>query len=535
MNTAWNPPVELSEEEERILKLCKKQKLWSFLRKYRHVLLDEEIRRELTGLFATSGRGRPPEPPERVALAMLLQVAFEVADHEVPTLTAVDRRWQMVLDCLDAKEPIISQGTVFNFRERARAHGLMKRLLDKTVELARATKGFSHKRLRAIFDSSPLMGAGRVEDTFNLLGRAIGRLVEVAAAEANCETELIAEQVGLTVALASSVKAALDVDWREPEARTAALGELLRQFDNLMGWLRKQFSEEKLIQPPLAEHIEMVKRIIEQDTEPDPNSPSTKRLRRNDRKKDRRVGRDRVISLLDTDMRHGRKSKSKVFAGYKRHVAVDADIQGLICGVEVQPANKQEHHGVSPLLNRLEAREFELTELHIDRGYLPSQEVVERHNHGLKVISKPPTPARSTHYAKDKFDVNFTDGSMTCPGGIVVPIRLGRTSSFPTHVCRRCDQRDACVGKDAKRGRQVRLGPNEQWYREMAAELGTPEGRAERRKRLPVEHALARVDSIQGNRARFFGLEKNQFDLERTAVVNNCYVLDALFAVRIAA
>lgn len=539
MNTEWNPPVELSEEEERILRLCKKQKLWSFLRKYRHVLFDDEVRAELARMYASSGRGRPPGPPERMALAMLVQVAFDVADHEVPTLTAVDRRWQMVLDCLGAMEPVISQGSVFNFRERARANGLMKRLLDKTVELARTTKGFSHKRLRAIFDASPLVGAGRVEDTFNLLGRAIGRLVEAAAAEADCEAEVIAEQLGLTVALASSVKAALDVDWREPEARAAALRELLTQFDKLMGWLRTQFSEDKLIEPPLGEHIEMVKRIIEQDTEPDPDSPSgsgpTNRLRQNDQKKDRLVARDRLVSLSDPDMRHGRKSKSKVFAGYKRHVAVDPDIQGLICGVEVQPANKREHEAAAPLLQWLEARGFKLTELHIDRGYLASEQVVERHAHGLKVISKPPSPPRSPHYTKQKFDVDFAGGTITCPGGAVAPLRLDKTISFPRHVCRECEHRDACVGKDAKRGRQIRLSPNEQWYREMAAELATPEGRAQRRERTPVEHALARVDSIQGDRARFLGLEKNQFDLERTAVVNNCYVLNALFDERMAA
>lgn len=536
MKTAWDPPVELSAAEERTLRLCKKQKLWSFLRRYRHVLFDDEIRAELAQMYSTTGRGRPPDPPERLALAMLLQVAFDVADHEVPTLTAVDKRWQMVLDCLDAEEPVISQGTVFNFRERARANGLMKRLLDKTVELARATKGFSHKRLRAIFDSSPLVGAGRVEDTFNLLGRAIGRLVEVAAAEADCEADVVAEQLGLSVALASSVKAALDVDWREPGARAAALQELLSQFDKLMRWLRTQFSEEKLIQPPLAKHIEMVKRIIEQDTEPDPNSPSgSNRLRQNDPKKDRRVARDRLVSLSDPDMRHGRKSRSKGFAGYKRQVAVDVDIQGLICEVEVQPANEQDHEAAGPLLQRLDARGFQLTELHIDRGYLASEDVVERHDRGLKVISKPPSPPRSTHYTNDKFDVDFADGTVTCPAGTVVPIKLGKTINFPRPVCRGCNHRDACVGKVEKRGRQVRLNPNEKWYREMAAELGTPEGRAQRRNRVPVEHALARVNSIQSDRARFLGLEKNQFDLERTAVVNNCYVLNALFADRMAA
>ena len=64
----------------------------------------------------------------------------------------------------------------------------------------------------------------------------------------------------------------------------------------------------------------------------------------------------------------------------------------------------------------------------------------------------------------------------------------------------------------------------------MSAELKTPEGRADRRRRVPVEHALSRVGAIQGRRARFRGLEKNQFDLERTAVVANLFAINRLAA-----
>ena len=75
----------------------------------------------------------------------------------------------------------------------------------------------------------------------------------------------------------------------------------------------------------------------------------------------------------------------------------------------------------------------------------------------------------------------------------------------------------------------------EQWCRDMAAQLGTAEGRAKRRERTAVEHALGRVSAIQGNKARFRGQEKNQFHLQAVAVANNCYVLNALFADREAA
>lgn len=97
---SWNPPIDCSESELRLLRLCKKQKLWRFLREHRHTLLNDEMRAELRQMYASgSKRAAEPVPPERMALAMLLQIAFQIPDHEVPTLTAVDRRWQMVLDC----------------------------------------------------------------------------------------------------------------------------------------------------------------------------------------------------------------------------------------------------------------------------------------------------------------------------------------------------------------------------------------------------------------------------------------------------
>lgn len=520
MTSEWNAPVEITAPEAEVLKLCKKQKLWRFLRTHRHRLLDGEVRSALRAMYANDPRGgHPPVAPERLALAMLLQVAFQVADHEVPTLTAVDRRWQVVLDLLGHTRPAFSQGTVFNFRERARASGLMRMLLEKTMDLARTTKGFSQKRLRAIFDSSPLVGAGRVEDTFNLLGRAIAQLVEVAASEGPFDAEAVAREADVPVFSSKSVKAVLDVDWREPNARSAALHALLDQFERLQRWLAAHFEPEQLARPPLSEHIETVSKIVDQDVEPDPDDPGSFRIRRG-------TSKDRLISLSDPDMRHGRKSSAKAFNGYKRHIVVDADVQGLICGVELLPANASEQEAAGPLLSAIEGSE--LGEIHIDRGYLPAPEIVAQHEAGVTVISKPPTSPQSDFFSKADFELDFTQMTVTCPGDITIELRLGKTLRFPPASCRSCDLRSQCT-KSRKSGRQLRIHPQEEWYRDMADELATPEGRQRRRERIPVEHALARVSSIQGNRARFRGLAKNLFDLERTAVVNNCFVLDTLW------
>ena len=148
MADTWNAPIEISPREAAILKLCKKQKLWSFLRSYRHQLLDDDVRAALAAMYVNDPRGgHPPLAPERLALAMLLQVGFGVADHEVPTLTVVDQRWQMVLDCLGAERPAFSQGTVFSFRERARRRDFMSLQRDaKPLIATRSTKLLKYDR-----------------------------------------------------------------------------------------------------------------------------------------------------------------------------------------------------------------------------------------------------------------------------------------------------------------------------------------------------------------------------------------------------
>lgn len=522
MPAPWNPPVETSSTEEKILKLSKKHRLWQFLRRHRHLILDEEVREVLRGMYARSGRGAPVAP-ERLALALILQVAMHVPDHEVPTLTAVDRRWRMILDCLDADldERAFSQGTVFNFRERARAHGLMQKLLDKTVALARETKGFSHKRLRMMIDSSPLLGAGRVEDTFNLIGRAIGQLVNVAAEQAGRSPADVSEELSLSVVSASSVKAALDVDWRLPDARKQALQTLLEQFDALRTWLERQFPSKELDSPPLSSSIALVERLIDQDTEPDPDgsSPNARRIRQG--------GEDRQVSVSDPDMRHGRKSKTKSFAGYKRHIAVDADVPGLIVAVNVQPANAHEHEAAGPLLGSVE-QSFDVHELHHDRGYLPSEDIHVRRVQGMQLVSKPPSPPRSRdRLGKADFDINVEAGTVTCPEGQLATVTQGKSRQaayFRRSTCQQCPQKDRCL--PAKGQKVIVLHPHEALHQQMAAELATPEGRAKRRERVAVEHALARIGSIQTTRARYRGLTKNQFHTESCAVVANLYALD---------
>ncbi len=99
----------------------------------------------------------------------------------------MDRRWQLVLDCIDCEQaPFCQACKVLNaLRERTALiiQGLDRRLIERTIELAEQTKGFGSRQLRAALDSSPLWGASKVEDTYNLLGHALKKAIGVIASQ----------------------------------------------------------------------------------------------------------------------------------------------------------------------------------------------------------------------------------------------------------------------------------------------------------------------------------------------------------------
>src|SRR3954464_14996701 len=86
----------------------------------------------------------------------------------------------------------------------------------------------------------------------------------------------------------------------------------------------------------------------------------------------RGVARERLVSVEDPQMRHGRKSRSVRFSGYKRHVLRDLDTE-LVRAVGVTPANAPEASVTEGIAQDLARQpDAELKELHIDRAYLSS-------------------------------------------------------------------------------------------------------------------------------------------------------------------
>jgi hypothetical protein len=350
-----------------------------------------------------------------------------------------------------------------------------------------------------------------VEDTFNLTGHALRKALGVIAALQGrgqaAGTATAAEQAGVPELAASSLKAALDRDWDDPAARGDALAVVLGLLNRVEAFLAGQADGDAA-----AEAVAVARQVRDQDVDLAGPAPA---LRRG-------VAKDRRVSVEDGQVRHGRKSRSVLFDGYKRHVLRDLGT-GLIVAAGITPANVPEAAVAGGIAADLEAAGRRLAELHTGRAYLSSDLVRDR-GPDLAVFCKAwRVRNASGRFAKDQFSIDFTTGRLTCPAGVSMPFEAGRTVRFPKGTCAACPLRERCTASG--NGRSVSVHPDEELLAELRQRQQTPEGRARLRERVAVEHALARVGRWQGRRARYNGTRKNLFDLRRVAVVHNLHVI----------
>lgn len=513
----WNPARTPTKAEQRILRrLTRTRKLFAFLRLHRHEIFDDRFQDELAGMYRDTGAGDPPRPPAMMCLALLLQGYVQASDAEAVELSVMDARWQLVLGCLGETEPTFSQGGLQQFRERLIAHDMDRRVLERTVEVAKKTRGFDWKKLpkdlSVGMDSRPLVGAGRVEDTYNLLGHAARKLLDGAAKLTGRSRESICRASGIRLLLAPSIKAGLDIDWGDRQQKANAIERLAGEVDALVDWIETK-QPELATDDSIEPYIQAIHQVEEQDLEK--TAGGTRQIREG-------TAKDRRVSIEDPEMRHGRKSKSKRFNGYKEHVAADL-CAGLILACAVTPANVPEEEAATDLKADIDRQHARIGELLIDRGYLNSAAVNDVEGEGSEIICKPwPTPnTRGQLFKKTDFKIDIRRKTITCPAGEVESFEFGRTVEFDPDACGNCALRSQCTHASSGAGRSVQIADDEQRQKRLRALQATKKGRQRLRQRTGIEHHLAHVAARKGRRARYRGTRKNLYDLRRASAIQN--------------
>src|SRR5258708_2508270 len=389
----WQPPVDPSADEQAIIKRIRRAKLFVFLRQHRHELFDEAFQEELAQLYEDSPLGQPPIAPAQLALAIILQAYMGVSDDEVIEATTMDRR-----------------------------------LIERTIEVAATTGAFGSRPLRAALDSSPLWGASRVEDTYNLLGHALRKALGVIARQQGRGLAEVANEAGASLLSGSSLKAALDLDWDNPTEQAEALSMILGVLTAVEVWLGTHPQESEI--PAVQQSMATAQQVKQQDVQV--TETGTAGLRKG-------VAKDRRISVEDAQMRHGRKSRSVRVDGYKRHVLHDLDT-GLVRAVGMTSANAAEATVTESIRADLACQRIELSELHIDRAYLSSTWVRER-SADLAVYCKAWPVRNGTRFLKTAFQLDWERLLIRCPNSVELPFEPGGAGQFPPETCPACPLR----------------------------------------------------------------------------------------------
>ena len=451
--------------------------------------------------YTDSKRGRPTIPARVMATVMILQAFEGLSDREACDRLEVDLRWQAACG-VDTGAEAFPPTALVGQRNRLRASARPRRLFEDTKVVATETGAMKHRA--RVLDSTPIFDAVATEDTVTQL-RASIRKVLVALDQAG--SPLAATVRGVLLRdddYATSGKP--PCDWDDRAAREALVDALVR--DALVALDALDGQE---IPASANSAVELLALVAGQDVEE--GEDGIFRIVR-------KVAKDRVISTVDPEARHGHKSRNRHFDGYKAHLSIDPDSE-LIDEVVATPANTPDREAASDLLAP-HADEEDKPEVLGDSAYADgaTRDTLERQ--GFTVTAKcPPVRNATGLFTKDRFDVDLEANTVTCPAGQRVTINPtrdgGGRASFKVH-CKTCPMRTACTKSRA--GRSISVHAHEAVLQRARAEQHEP-GWAERYRadRPIVERKIAHFARRPwgGRSARTRGKARIATDLDTRA------------------
>ena len=278
-------------------------------------LAEHRLRLFGDGLFADlfGGRGRPSVPGSVIAVVMVLQALEGCSDREAVERLRCDVRWKAAAG-LGIDDEGFDASVLTLWRQRLRASSCPERIFDAVREVA-AECGALSKRTRRALDSTVLYDAVATQDTVTMIGAQIRRVRRLAPRAA-----------ALVLARDYDGRAKPVCDWGDPDERAWLIDELVSDAQRVLDALDgSELSDEQ------AQAAALLAVVAGQDVEADPKVPGRWRIAR-------RVAKGRVISTVDPEARHARKSRSQRRDGYKAHICAEPDT-GLITAAELTTAD----------------------------------------------------------------------------------------------------------------------------------------------------------------------------------------------------
>lgn len=475
--------------------------------------------------------GRPSVPPSQLCVALLLQAHGGVSDEEAIARSQYDLRWKVALG-LELEEKLCAKSTLQRFRAQLVLNEGAEQLMERGVRACREAGLLKRSSLSVAIDSTPVLGRGAVKDTFNLVSDGIRCVVEEACLLKGWDRDEVVEAEGLSRHFASSFKGALEIDWSDAEARRAVVGQLVadaRVTLALATGALRGFSKAAENTQPLRRAQELLGALLAQDIDERAEDSGGPEIRRG-------TARDRLVSTTDPEMRHGHKSHSKGFDGYKAAIVADTE-SGVILSTNVRGGNVHDKEGACDLVQEAAERAGQdLEEVLGDTAYGGLETRAEFESLGAEVVAKAPPGTRKGMFDRTDFKVDSGKGVVRCPAGERSVSRRavrgddpGWTYVFSRKSCTPCPLRVQCT-KSRDRARQLKITEQTEALWTLRKQQRTNRFRYRYRKRVAVEHRLGRLVQLGIRQAKYFGSKKTEFQVALAATVANLGLIAALVA-----
>jgi IS5 family transposase len=461
--------------------------VYAFLADHRQQLFPPELFADL----ARQGGGHPSVPAEVVATVMVLQALEGLSDREAISALRRDIAWKVACGLRLDDEGFHPTVLVY-WRARLRVSDRPRRIFDAVRQVVQQT-GVLKGRGRRVLDSTVLADAVATQDTVTQLVAAIRRVRRLVPAVG--EVELSAhdyDRPGKPVCA-----------WDDPQATQALVSGLVNDALAVL-----EAVADANLDGEQAEAVALLALVAGQDVEPG-ERPGTWRVAR-------RVAPDRVISTVDPQARHTRKTSAQRHDGYKGHIGAEPE-SGLVTECALTAANAPDGPtGVQLLADEPPGLEV-LGDSHYGSGETRVALRAAGHTQTIKPI--PLASAVPGGFTVHDFRIDQQAGTVRCPAGATAPITASGQASFARH-CQGCPLRGRCT--TAKRGRVLHIHPHEQELRAARRRAMTRSfQQSYRRWRPMVERSIAWLVANGCRRVPYRGIARNdQWWSLRVAAVN---------------
>jgi transposase len=435
--------------------------------------------------------GRPSIPPSLLAKVMLLQYRTGVSDEQAMECVAWDLRWKVALGL-----PVDHQGwhptSLTKYRARLLLHKKEGLALENTLRLAEEL-GMLDGTAEQIIDSTPMLGAAATQDTVRLVRHGVKKLIDaVTAADPQAGERLDA---GLEFEYERPGEKP-ECRWREKVERERMLTRVAQDAERALAAV--EGSAGLLDDGVVKAAHELLRDLIGQDFDID--QAGVPRLHRGTRS-------GRIISTVDTEMRHGRKSSQTRFDGYKLSASATNSSEPLITAVHVSPGGETDGQQAKHLIDG-QPPERQPGRVLGDTAYGGGPVRGELAERDVQVLAPVPEgKIAEDRLGKREFHIDLQAGTVTCPAGQTVRVSTSKTgfrgANFSHKVCGACPLKDRCCPGRARR--QINLREHEDLLLAARQALADPATAEHLRRSRP------RIERLLGLLAYRYGARKSRY------------------------